>query len=43
MGDYHGGRTLADLTEMVERFLHPENFIEEETLEEREGTEDDIQ
>ena len=37
IGDHHGGRTLPDLTEMVERFLHPENFIEEQTLEESEG------
>ncbi len=29
-GSHSGGRDLEDLTEMVERYIHPENFPEEE-------------
>ncbi len=32
-GSHSGGRDFEDLTEMVERCIHPENFLEEGEVE----------
>ena len=38
-GSHSGGRDFEDLTEMVERYIHPENFPEEGELESLSKTE----
>ena len=38
-GSHSGGRDLEDLTEMVERYIHPENFPEEEEMDSESETE----